>query len=71
MICPDCKLAGLKSTVTKGRASRTLAYCPWYFDEEGRRHNHDGNKMTISYECSNGHRFAETTSGACWCGWKG
>lgn len=65
--CPTCSALA----VTEGPSSRTAAYCPPFFDGDGRRHSHDGNVTTTSFACANGHDFTVKRSGSCWCGWKG
>jgi hypothetical protein len=69
MICPQCKAEGKKSHVYPGHSTSTLMYCPPFYDEEGRYHNHDMNTHTTYYRCSNGHEWAENSSPVCWCGW--
>jgi hypothetical protein len=69
MICPECKKQQLKSTVIPmGSSSTLVCYIPFY-DEEGKYHNHDANKVRSSYKCSNGHIWDEVSHGTCWCGW--
>ena len=69
MICPECKASGLKSEVYPGGSTTTLMYCPPFFDEDGKRHDHDLNTLITSYVCTNGHNWAKNSSGICWCGW--
>lgn len=69
MICPKCKKEGKKSRVYPGMGTSTLLFCPPFYDEEGKYHNHDSNTTTTEYKCSNGHKWTERTSGSCWCGW--
>lgn len=69
MICPECKKQGLKSKVYPGSSTRTLMYCPPFYDEEGRYHHHDSNITATEYSCSRGHKWTEETTGSCWCGW--
>ncbi len=71
MICKECKKKGLKSKIYPGVGSRTLLYCPPFYDEEGKLHDHDANTTTTDYFCSNGHKWSEKTTGSCWCGWSG
>ena len=33
-----------------------------YFDEDGRKHDHDPNSCTTDFTCSQGHRWQETVS---------
>lgn len=69
MICPQCKAEDMKSCVSAGMMTRTLLYCPSYWDESGKEHAHDSNVTTTEYRCSNGHAWTEKSSGSCWCGW--
>lgn len=69
VFCPWCELSGQTSTVFEGMSCCTAAYTPPYFDATGRRHNHDGNATTTSYNCSRGHQFTERSYPQCWCGW--
>ena len=69
MLCPECQKQGLKSKVYPGVGSRTLQWCPPFYDEEGNYHNHDSNTTSTEYSCSRGHAWVERTTGSCWCGW--
>lgn len=70
MICIRCKEEGLKSKVFEnGPGQMTLAYCPPFYDEDGKYHNHDSNHHTNNFLCSNGHLFVTKMTGSCWCGW--
>ena len=69
MICPTCKKEGKKSKVYPGMGTSTLLFCPPFYDEDGKYHNHDSNRHTTEYSCSNGHKWAEENHGSCWCGW--
>lgn len=55
MKCPVCVEQGLKSKLYGGGGSRTLMSWQPYHDEDGTYHNHDPNRGTYHYECSNGH----------------
>jgi hypothetical protein len=69
VLCPECQAAGLKSTVTSDGGGVTLmAYQP-FWDEQGRRHNHDPNATQTRYRCSNGHHWQTRVFKTCWCGW--
>ena len=64
MICEKCREQGLKSTIQSFGGTSTLAgYIPFY-DEDGNYHSHDGNTITYSYQCSNGHRFDVSKNGS-------
>lgn len=63
VICPTCKEAGQKSTVTPGACQTTLAMPLSYYDEDGRFHYDDPNITTCQYRCSNGHEWSESSGG--------
>jgi len=66
MICKQCAAKGLKSKVYQGMTVSTAMYCsPYYYDEEGDYHNHDYNRTTQQYACSNGHEWAEKKPKLC------
>lgn len=69
MICPECKKQELKSKVYTGPGLTTLMWCPPFYDEDGKFHNHDGNTTTTPMNCSNGHNWTHESIGSCWCGW--
>ncbi len=60
MKCADCEREGKRSKVYIGAQSRTLLMGARYYDEDGRYHQRDVNKTTTRYECSNGHKWAQT-----------
>lgn len=64
MICPKCKELGLKSTVTSYGSMSTLMGYPTYYDEDGNVHQHDSNRVTSDYRCSEGHRFISERKGS-------
>lgn len=69
MKCPTCVAEGKKSRVEIGRTSRTcLGHSPFY-DEDGKYHNHDPNRSTTQYHCSNGHAWQDVSYTECWCGY--
>jgi hypothetical protein len=70
MKCPICIEEGEKSRVTEGGGSSTLmGYSPFY-DEDGKRHSHDGNTTSYEFRCNRGHSFQTSRKGSsCWCGW--
>jgi len=69
MICPVCTKKRLKSKVYPGISLTTLMYFPPFYDEEGKFHDHDNNRITTNYACSNGHQWTEKITRSCWCGW--
>ena len=65
--CPVCHVA----TVTLTGSGQTLMGFSIFSDEAGDFHTHDGNKITESYKCSNGHSFDRSTGHACdSCDWR-
>jgi len=69
MICPECRTEGKRSKVYPGASRRTQLFCPPFYDEDGKYHNHDRNTTRTQYSCSEGHHWEETERGECWCGW--
>lgn len=67
--CSRCLYQGKKSKITIGLSTKTLAYYPPFYDEQGKYHDHDANTTTTEYSCSNGHNWTESSTGSCWCGW--
>ncbi len=65
MKCPECVAVGLRRTETAGGTSTTLMWSPAFYDEDGKYHDHDPNKKTAEYACSNGHKWVETSRGKC------
>ena len=57
IICPVCQENNQTSKVTELTSSVTTSYSSPFYDEEGNYHNHDSNKTTTNYQCSNGHSF--------------
>ena len=69
MKCPDCESEGKTSIVHSGGTVSTLMLNDMFWDEDGKRHNHDPNWHTASYRCSNGHEWHDRRQRECWCGW--
>lgn len=66
MKCKECEAEGQTSRVyDPGGGVSTAMGVNRYWDEEGKRHVHDPNSFTVSYHCSRGHRWAETTHREC------
>lgn len=63
--CPECVEAGERSTVTVGPRSSTLMAGWAFFDEEGHFHDHDPNKVTVTFSCSRGHRWVMESRQEC------
>lgn len=71
MICPVCEKLGLKSKTHANGGRKTMMYCKPYYDENGKYHHHDANRISTTYTCTNGHAWTRVTRGKCWCGWSG
>jgi hypothetical protein len=69
MKCPQCVKEGKRSVVTVGGRFTTAMWSTPFYDEDGKRHNHDRNVITTKYRCSNGHQWSADTRPTCWCGW--
>lgn len=65
MKCPVCEEAGKRSRVFPHGSMKTAMYCQPYYDEEGAYHHHDGNIVTSSYSCSEGHKWSTKNQGRC------
>lgn len=65
MKCPECETRNKNSIVYSRSSARTelpfIASPPG----PGGPHLHDPNKLTESFECSNGHRFKRESTTAC------
>lgn len=59
MKCQKCIEENKTSRIFIGGSMSTLLHSSNYFDEEGVMHNHNPNKITSTYQCSNGHRWTE------------
>jgi hypothetical protein len=71
MKCPKCEQEGRRSEVVGCGATQTMMYYQPFYDEDGRRHDHDANVVEEHFRCSNEHFIKRTTRGRCWCGWTG
>jgi hypothetical protein len=76
IICPECTAAGAKSKIVRSHhGGATMDLGPpepkFYFDDDGREHDHDENQQErrTGYSCNNGHTFTVTRTIPCWCGW--
>ena len=68
--CPVCELQDTPSVLIEGPQTTTLMSFGRFSDEEGNSHEHDGNRLTIDYDCSKGHHTTMVTGYGCDCGWK-
>lgn len=64
MKCPQCIAEGKKSTVSSDGSMSTLMGFMTWCDEDGNTHQHDRNKVTTGYKCSNGHVFVSVRNGS-------
>lgn len=65
MKCKHCELEGKQSNVfDMGSSTTLLSYTPFY-DAEGQYHNHNPNRITHGYMCSNQHRRTEQSIEPC------
>lgn len=65
MKCPVCVKKGLKSCVTVGYSTSTAMWCPAYYNEDGKYHDHDMNTRSTSYSCSYGHTWSVSSHRSC------
>lgn len=73
MKCSECVEAGTPSKVYVGASTTTCMSGESFYDEDGKYHKHNPNRMTTGYRCSNGHRWSENQWARCLqtdCGWK-
>jgi hypothetical protein len=70
VVCNECSSNNLKSVVTSEGSTTTLMAIQEYYDEFGKRHNHNSNNEDVRFKCSNGHSFSMRRINGCWCGWK-
>lgn len=68
MFCPECQKAGQPSKVYVGISRETCIGVTQFYDEGGKWHNHNPNRTTTEYTCSEGHKWTETT-GPYHCPW--
>lgn len=60
LLCPQCLKIGKKSMVFGETPWEQIGdYLPEkeYYDETGKRHVHDPNRVVSGWKCSNAHRF--------------
>ncbi len=62
MKCKECVEAGLRSKIAITGSRQTMAGWQPYYDEDGKLHSHNPNKITSGYKCTNGHSWEETWS---------
>lgn len=72
IICTECEKQDLKSQVIQGATMCQKMYKKrTFYDENGKKHFHDGSISSTDYHCDKGHNWTKTRTGSCWCGWKG
>lgn len=65
MKCPTCVAEGKTSRVYPlGGFVTCMASYP-YYDEAGNYHHHDPNTHTGSYQCSEGHKWSDSSKSPC------
>lgn len=65
MRCPECVASAKTSLVyPQGSSCTLMAFSP-YYDEEGKYHSHDGNRITDRYRCSEGHAWVAVRRAPC------
>lgn len=62
---PKCIEENKESKVHPGILYITATYYPPFYDEKGNYHNHDNNRTTTNYRCSNGHDFSKNLYSSC------
>jgi hypothetical protein len=65
MKCPVCEEMDLKSKVFPGTQTTTLAMGESYYDEDGEWHDHDPNRTTRSFWCSQNHGWSTSSYRKC------
>lgn len=65
VICAECKNSGQRSRVNDYGTIGTLLAYHAYYDEDGRYHSHNPNRLTKSYRCSKGHTWKVSTYNTC------
>ena len=65
--CPHC---GSAACVVRETTSTCLGFMP-FIDDQGRRHEHNPNKVTELRTCSACNKpYRVKITQSCWCGWK-
>ncbi len=69
--CPTCvnKLDRPSKAYVLESSKSPVVYLP-FFDEEGRRHDHDITVTIHQLQCSEHHRWIIEERQNCWCGWQ-
>lgn len=65
MRCPQCVAERERSRVYDRGQSTTCMGAEYFYDEDGKHHEHDPNVTTRYLSCSRGHRWAEQTVQEC------
>jgi hypothetical protein len=65
MKCPGCVKEGRVSKVFVNGLTRTLLSWMPYYDEDGKYHDHNPNRETRFFRCSNDHEWTTVELPAC------
>lgn len=65
MKCPVCQEKKLTSYVYPGAMVSTLLGFTPFYDEKGDYHIHNPNRTTVTYTCSNGHKWKVQQKSEC------
>ena len=65
MICEQCRQEGQTSCIYIGTGFVTCMGSAYYYDEQGKLHDHDPNVRTTTYSCSKGHHWVERSRLLC------
>jgi len=70
MRCPECSKQGKSHVVFVGPTRITLMGYARFYDQDDKLHDHNPNRTTIDYSCSNNHTWEDVSGTICWCGWR-
>ncbi len=68
-ICSTCKEMGSKSVVFLATEATDIIQWNPRYDEEGKLHSHNPNKVYNVFKCAKGHVHEFSWLKQCWCGW--
>lgn len=69
MKCIRCHKDKLESSVSMKSDDQPWTKEALSEDKIGRRHIHVKTESTVSFECTQGHKWARRMARPCWCGW--